>query len=109
MKILTIVLATGALVTGLWAAYKWFKASTVRIDPGYTYQGMKPGATFQRFGIDLPRFRKSGDLSFRQLNMNAATLDTVALSMKLNKAAAIWTSASVALSAVATFLGACER
>jgi hypothetical protein len=88
-----------------WAAYKWLKASCVQIDHGYTYSGMKSGETFKRFGIDLPRFRESSDPSFRQMNANAATVDAIAASVRLKKEAAIWTSASVALSSVSAFLG----
>jgi len=45
MRLASILLALAALGTALLAAYKWYKASTVEIDLGYTYPGSQPGET----------------------------------------------------------------
>jgi hypothetical protein len=106
MRLASILLALAALATGLLAAYKWYKASTVEIDLGYTYPGSQPGATYRRMGMELPRFPESGDPELKQINETAATWDAMKEAAKLNKVAAVWTAASVALGALSAIVGA---
>ncbi len=54
IRLASILLALAALAAGLLAAYKWYKASTVEIDVGYTYPGSQPGETYRRMGMELP-------------------------------------------------------
>ncbi len=97
MRLASILLALAALATGLLAAYKWYKASTVEIDLGYTYPGSQPGETYRRMGMEFPRFPESGDHELSQINETAATWDAMKEAANLNKVAAVWTAASVAL------------
>ena len=75
MRLASILLALVALATGLLAAYKWYKASTVEIDLGYKYPGSQRGETYRRMGMELPRFPESGETEQRRINETAATWD----------------------------------
>jgi hypothetical protein len=55
IRLSSILLALAALGTGLLAAYKWYKASKVQIDLGYTYPGSQAGETYRRMGKELTR------------------------------------------------------
>ncbi|HEY0182643.1 MAG TPA: hypothetical protein VGC09_07520 [Rhodopila sp.] len=39
MKYISFALAAAAWITGSWAAWKWWGASLVRIDPGWGLPG----------------------------------------------------------------------
>lgn len=104
-KLIGIVLAIGALVTGLVAAYKWYRASCVCIELGYILPGSNPGETYRRYGIDIPRQAQSGDAEMQRINEIAATWAAINESSELNKSAALWTAFSVALSGVSAFVG----
>jgi hypothetical protein len=73
MKCLTLLLAVGALGTGLWAACKWLIASGVKLDLGYTYPGMQRGETYRRMGMDFPRTPEPADFQMQQGNLTVAT------------------------------------
>ena len=57
-------------------------------------------------GMELPRFPESGDPELRQINETAATWDAMKEAATLNKVAAVWTAASVALGALSAIVGA---
>jgi hypothetical protein len=42
MKYAIAIFATGALITGLKAAYHWYQSSEVQIDPGWTAASPEP-------------------------------------------------------------------
>ncbi len=90
VKLLFVSLALAATGAGFVAAYQWYRASAVQIDLGYWYPGCPPDATYRRGGIDLSRGHESA--------ISEASI--------LNKVAAQWTAASVALSALATVVSA---
>jgi hypothetical protein len=106
MKCLNTLLALAASGTGGWAAYKWYNASKVGIDLGFTYPGMPPGETYSRMGVDFPRTAESGDPAMQQMNETAATWDAMKKAAHLNKVAAAWTAFSVALGALSVIFGA---
>jgi hypothetical protein len=54
--------------TGALAACKWYKASTIPVDFGYTYPDSKPGETFRRRGVELPRFTEPPDGDQKRMN-----------------------------------------
>ena len=105
MKFVSILFALAALVTGLLAAYKWYNASNVGIDFGYTYPGSRAGETYTRGGIKSSRFLEPTDDVQKQMNEMDATLDAMKEAAKLNKVAARWTAATVAFSALSAILG----
>ncbi len=106
MKFLSILLALGASVTGLVAAYKWYRASTVQIDLGYTFPGSQAQETFTRMGMECPRHPEPVDPELKQMNEMAATWDAMNEAAKLNKVAAAWTAGSVFLWALSAIVGA---
>ena len=89
MKIFGQTLSGFALLTGLWAAWLWFKASKIDLRPM-----MQVGDDLAEIGVDL--------------HPNAwieAMKDTVQQSSDLNRRAALWTAVSVALSGAASATG----
>jgi hypothetical protein len=106
MRLSSILLALAALGTGLLAAYKWYKASKVQIDLGYTYPGSQAGETYRRMGMELPRFPEPGDAELKQMNEISATWDAMNEAAKLNKVAAAWTAVYAALGALSAIVGA---
>lgn len=82
---MSIALALAALTTGLWAALKWWQASRVTVDLGYSEPGMKPGATYRRMGMDLPRTPAPADTEAQHLDMTVATWDAMIDAAGLNK------------------------
>jgi len=89
VKSISILLAAGALITGLKAAYHWHASSLVEIYPGWTSERPEPV-----------------DRELRQIAQYGATLTAVAQSAAQNKVAAIWTAASVILGGASSILGA---
>src|SRR3982074_474512 len=49
MTHVSIVLASGALVCGLIAAWWWYQSSQIEIDPGWSLPGMPGGKTRRGF------------------------------------------------------------
>ncbi len=87
MKAVSIVLALLALATGLQAAWLWFKSSKVEINPAWE--------------LDI-----RGDINKNIMGWVTGLMQTFTRSSKLNAKAAIWTAASVFLSAVSAVAGA---
>jgi hypothetical protein len=84
MKVIGLVFAFIALVTGLIAAYFWSRASMVPIVPTWKIEPGESDASQQGWQVGtMMAFSKSGEL---------------------NKLAARWTAASVALGAIGTFI-----
>jgi hypothetical protein len=88
MKYISVAFALGALVTGLKAAFHWYKASEVAIDPGWTQENPEPV-----------------DEELKQMCWNVAIIDAAQKSAALNKVAALWTAAAVVLGAVSSLIG----
>ncbi|WP_418646929.1 hypothetical protein ACNQFN_15650 [Thauera butanivorans] len=85
MKYFGNMLTFAAIATGMLAAWYWFKASRVKIDPGWDRNGLvEPGIH-----------------SAAQDAWMAALIRATADSARLNKVAAIWTAVAVALNALA--------
>lgn len=82
------VLALSALVTGLLAAFYWYKSSNIEVDPGWTPTNPEPVIQEHR------------DAAWR-----TATLRAMTESAKLNKKASLWTALSVALSGASAVIG----
>ena len=82
MKCVSVVFALAAGVTGFTAAYFWFKASKIPIDPGW---GVEPG-----------------EVEAAHEGWITGTVKAVNESASLNKTAAIWTACSVVLGAAST-------
>jgi hypothetical protein len=84
MKVASVVFAIMALLTGLWAAWKWYEASKIHPKPSWQVKPVEP--TLKHMGWDavtLERFHKAG---------------------VLNGSAARWTAFSVACSAISSIL-----
>jgi hypothetical protein len=105
IRLSSILLALAALGTGLLAAYKWYKASKVQIDLGYTYPGSQAGETYRRMGMELTRSPEPMEAELKQMNEISATWEAMNEAAKLNKVAAAWIAASVALGALSTIVG----
>lgn len=86
MKGIGLVLALCALVTGLTAAWYWYKASVVPNVPKVD----------RRFG---------GGMSEAGTPWLAGTVDAIKEASDFNAKAALWTAASVVLSALSSFVG----
>lgn len=78
MKYAIAIFATGALITGLKAAYHWYQSSEVQIDPGWTAANPE-----------------TVDRDLRQMAQHGAIIEAAGRSAMLNKIAARWTAASV--------------
>jgi hypothetical protein len=87
MKILSIALALIGAVAGIVAATYWYKASAVKIVP----------KADGRFG---------GGMALSTTPWVTGALDAFSETARLNKTAALWTAASVLLSAVSAVAGA---
>jgi hypothetical protein len=104
MKMATVLfLATTALVTGLIGAWKWYLSSKVEVDLGYDYPGAPP--TYTRMGIKMPRGMEPVEPEQKWMNEIAATWEAMSQAGPLNKEAAAWTAASVALGTFCTVVG----
>jgi hypothetical protein len=82
------------------------QASEVQIDLGYTYPGSQAGETYRYMGMELTRYPEPMDAKLKQMNEICATWDAMNEAAKLNKVAAAWTAASVALGALSAIVGA---
>jgi hypothetical protein len=102
---LSLDLASAALGTGLFAAYKWYRASGVTVDFGYSLPGDPPGQTYRRMGMEFPRAPESGVPEMQRMNEIAATLDALNEAAAINKVAAIWTAISVIASGCSALAG----
>ena len=93
MKIVSLILALGALVSGLTASWRWYQASQVQINPGWVgiddYGPLEPVLPEQQ-----------------QMGWTVATLSAFSEAAGLNKAASLWTACSVGLTAVSAIIGA---
>ncbi len=83
MNYLNVTLAIATCCTGLLAAYFWYKASVVPINPGE--------------GIN------SGDFQMQEMAWMVATMEAVIKSAELNKIAARWTAIAVMLGTAYNF------
>jgi hypothetical protein len=81
----TFVCVVAGLAAGLWAAYCWWKASKVEIDPG--------GVT------------ETCDPELMQMYWTTGIMKAVGDSARLNKTAALWTAVAVLLTAASSVLG----
>jgi hypothetical protein len=88
MKYVSVAFALGAFVTGLIAAYHWYKASEVPIDPGWTLEDPEPV-----------------DEELKQMGWTAAIINAAQKSAILNKIAALWTAVAVVLGSVSSLAG----
>jgi len=90
VKGIELLLAVCAFATGLLSAWYWLKASRVSADPGWGKGGMvEPGIH-----------------ALSQDAWIAAMLHAASESARLNKTAAYWTAATVALTGISTLVGA---
>jgi hypothetical protein len=102
-SVVVIILALAALITGLLGAWKWYRSSEVKLDLGHYYPGAPP--TYSRMGIEFPRGVASGDPDLERMNEIAAIWEAMSEAGPLNKHAALWTAASVALGALCAVIG----
>ena len=90
LKLAAIIVAIVAFIAGIRAAYLWYRASRVQIVPMWVKDGriepVNPGQA--------------------QAEWTVATNEAVSKSGELNRGAAKWTAAAVALSTISTLLGA---
>ncbi len=88
MKIAEIAIAVLAFVTGLVAAWYWYRASKITADPGWGPNGLA----------------EPGIHPAAQDAWIVAMLRSASESARLNKIAAFWTAAAVALNALAALI-----
>jgi len=86
MRLVAFVLAALSLVTGLVAAWYWYKSSIVSVEPRIDRgpRGGMPGVVRAWLG---------------------GTIASVESSAALNKKASVWTAATVVLGTLGNFLG----
>lgn len=93
MKIAEIAIAILAFVTGLVAAWYWYRASKITADPGWGPNGLaEPGVH-----------------SAAQDAWIAAMLQSASESARLNKIAALWTAVTVALTGISSIAAVFQR
>lgn len=85
MKELNMALVVGTLISGLWAAWCWYKASNISVDPGWETE--------------------PGDPLASQMDWTSGIIEAVLLSARLNKVAALWTAITVMLGAICSIMG----
>ncbi len=93
------VATLAAFTVGLLAAYYWFKASKIQIDPGW--RGGSPQSA-----ADARRTIEPGEPQLSEMGWLNGTMEAVGKSADLNGRAAGLTAVAVVLSALASFLGA---
>jgi hypothetical protein len=93
----SIVLALVGLTVGLKAAYYWWKASKIEIDPGWN-----SGSSGDMRPTEPADLEGMGSL----VGWVTATMAAVTASSDLNRKAAIWTAAAVMLGGVSGVVGA---
>ena len=89
VKYVSVTLAIQALITGLTAAYYWYKSTTVEPDPGPA-------------GL-------SGQAEIQQSGWTAAIMRADTEVARFNKIASLWTALSVAVGAASSIFGAFSR
>lgn len=89
LKTFSVILAVGALFTGLVGAYYWYLSSKVPIDPGWANDPLLEPVIAEQ----------------RQAAWTVAFLNTTIKASRLNKTASIWTAVSVFLSASSAVVG----
>ena len=104
MNCIVIGLATGALITGFAAAYYWYRASAVEFPPGW-YQNIG-GAGGGYTGGYTPGGYVGGGGGGVGGDVISGAMMVLRKSSGLNKAAALWTAASVLLSAASSIASA---
>lgn len=85
LKTMSITISIVALVTGLLAAWDWFRASRVQPKPNWRVEPVVP---------------KLADMGW-----TTATLEAFEKAGRLNARAALWTALSVALGASSSLVG----
>jgi len=93
MKALSIALAGLAGISGLIAAWRWYRSSQIPIDPGWQLPGTG--------GLIEPT-----DEASQAIGWAMATINAFNEASGLNRKAALWTAASVLLSAASAIAGA---
>jgi len=93
MRAISVGLAIAALITGLIAAWHWYRSSRIMVDPGWTEPG-EPGPT-----EPVSERRQHREWT-------SATIAAFHDAAALNKTASFWTAGSVALGAASTIVGA---
>jgi hypothetical protein len=85
MRLAAFILAALSLITGLVAAWYWYKSSLVRVEPRIDHRtgGAMPGPVRRWLG---------------------GTIASVENSAALNKKASLWTAATVILGTLGNFL-----
>jgi hypothetical protein len=108
MRGASIISAAVALVTGLIAAWYWFRSSGLEIDPMWPKtkvdtSGLKRGTWAWRIRLLSTEVVLPENW---QLDFSAATKLAFLESGRLNSIAALWTAISVVSSAVSSIVGA---
>jgi hypothetical protein len=92
MKVASTILAVFAFLTGLRAAYLWYRASRVQIIPMWAVNGRIEPV----------------DPAQAQAEWTVAMLDMATKSGQLNQRGAIWTAIAVGLSTASTLIGSLQ-
>ncbi len=85
MRSITVAFAIAALGTGLMAARYWYKSSKIDVHSGWPVE--------------------PGDTMLAQIGWIAGIMENITKAAELNKLAAVWTAASVLLSAASAIVG----
>jgi hypothetical protein len=93
VKWVGVAFAIVALLTGLKAAWEWYKSSKITPDPGW---GLDPTGT-------LPM--QPADPMQAQMDWIVATLAAMRKASSLNATAACWTAVSVVLAGISAIFG----
>lgn len=90
MKILNVALSIAGFLSGVVSAYYWYVASTVTASPAWELE-------------------IRGDINKNIMGWVAGNMIALKRSGDLNKRAALWTAATILISAIASLLSTCER
>ena len=88
MKCVSVIFAILALAIGLKAAFTWYQASRVEIDPGWTSAHPEPV-----------------DEILKQMAWNSAIIGAARKSSELNRVAAFWTAVSIVFGGISNVAG----
>jgi len=99
LNVLCISFAFAAFIVGLFAAYYWFKASKIEIDPGW-----RGGST--QSAADAQGPIEPGEPQLSEMSWLSATITAAEKSAGFNRVAARLTALAVVLSAPSSVLGA---
>ena len=102
MRSASVIMAFGALVCGLIAAWRWYQSSQITVDPGWHLPGMPGG--FTRHGF--PRVPEPAEQEQQQMDWIFAAIDAAKETARLNKIAALWTAPAVLFSAASAITSA---